>query len=144
MCAPIYPFFLSLSFSACLLTVVHSARCLQQPWVMWTSTFCVCSPGTRRRTRERANSQRNTTESPERRAFQPPVFAPGRQVHPAAVLSATSHPTPVLDIVNDQVSWMGELTAAFSPHPPYPIPTPPPSCFTVYWSVGPLPYNHAT
>nr|KAG5714227.1 hypothetical protein BaRGS_018444 [Batillaria attramentaria] len=54
-------------------------------------------PGTRRRTRERQSSQRSTTESPERRAFQPPSYS-GRQLHPAAVLTATNHQAQVIDI----------------------------------------------
>ncbi|XP_076435226.1 uncharacterized protein LOC143275044 [Babylonia areolata] len=81
------------------------------------------SPGTRRRTRERGNHQRN--ESPERRAFQPPVtvYTPG---HPAAVLSAPSHPTPVLDIVNDQVTVSAPVSMASFQVPictgPHPVP----------------------
>ncbi|KAL8613112.1 hypothetical protein ACOMHN_035053 [Nucella lapillus] len=88
------------------------------------------SPGTRRRTRDRANLnlQRNSPESPERRAFQPPVtvYPPGRQVHPAAVLSVPTHPTPVLDMVNEQVTVSAPVSMASFSMPvctgPHPVP----------------------
>ncbi|XP_067657771.1 E3 ubiquitin-protein ligase RNF38-like isoform X3 [Haliotis asinina] len=72
------------------------------------------SPGTRRRTARERNTLRQS-ESPERRAFQPPVLT-GRQLHPAAVLPGQSPQHPVVIDV-DQVQVSAPVTMT-----PYAIP----------------------
>ncbi|XP_046548402.1 uncharacterized protein LOC124258355 isoform X2 [Haliotis rubra] len=72
------------------------------------------SPGTRRRTTRERNTLRQS-ESPERRAFQPPVLT-GRQLHPAAVLPGQSPQHPVVIDV-DQVQVSAPVTMT-----PYAIP----------------------
>ncbi|KAK7508496.1 hypothetical protein BaRGS_00000062 [Batillaria attramentaria] len=85
-------------------------------WILLMVIVCILAtcPGTRRRTRERQSSQRSTTESPERRAFQPPSYS-GRQLHPAAVLTATNHQAQVIDI--EQITASAPVTVT-----PYAIP----------------------
>ena len=57
-------------------------------WSMWIFVSLFCSPNTRRRMRERHVIRRS--ESPERRAFQPPGLAP-QQIHPAVLPHQMSH-----------------------------------------------------
>lgn len=44
----------------------------------------LCSPGTRRRTRDRNSTPQNES-APEPRAFQPPHLMNSRQIHPASL-----------------------------------------------------------
>ncbi|XP_074643415.1 uncharacterized protein LOC141900423 isoform X1 [Tubulanus polymorphus] len=70
------------------------------------------SPGTRRRPRER-NPARHT-DSPERRAFQPPHVPPPRHVHPANIPQQHGHPL-MMDM--EQMQATAPVTV-----PPYAIP----------------------